>query len=365
MASRLPPELIELLLRSAYHPPGADDVDVERERARRRVLRSCALVSSRWASVATPMLSESVLLGGESTEVVDADVAAHVEGASAGSLDVSLTTCLTLNQTVLFQGVPLERARELAFCMPLLRFLRFRLFEFFELPPRVWPGQHLVVADADLMSYLPLTQMTEHSADVVSLTVRRPECHIIVGAAFAARAVSLHLGSLAHGLRADTPLRLEGALTSLRSMEVCFATFQMAGDLVERLGPGPTAAQMLERLVIGVTEARCQRSELDITQLGADVARLAVAVPATVVHFGLKLYHDGRSGTHDIYMPELVRLVADTLAGWIASAPTVTFGELSFDVSDCWVGRWGLDADSADELARACEARGVRLSFEI
>ena len=48
MADRLPNETIELVLSLSFDLPGAEDVDVDREQARRALLRASALVCRRW-----------------------------------------------------------------------------------------------------------------------------------------------------------------------------------------------------------------------------------------------------------------------------------------------------------------------------
>ena len=83
MADRLPHETIDLVLSLIFDPPGAEDVDVERERARRATFRSAALVSRRWRPVAMAMLPVSIVIcsGGE--------LAAHMAARGEGTLDVA------------------------------------------------------------------------------------------------------------------------------------------------------------------------------------------------------------------------------------------------------------------------------------
>ena len=141
MAELLPPETIELVLSLAYDAPGAEDVDVEKERERRRPLRTAALVCRRWRPVATAMLPLSIVVG--SADELAALAMAHI----GGTLNVGRTTCLTIACFAMTEHCQ-ARLHALATQMHQLRLLRIACAAIPFGAQLHWPGQHMVVGSS-------------------------------------------------------------------------------------------------------------------------------------------------------------------------------------------------------------------------
>ena len=142
MADRLPNETIELVLSLSFDLPGAEDVDVDREQARRALLRASALVCRRWRPLAMRMLPISVVVRSAD------EVSAHAMASSRVHLDVSQTTCVTV---ACFEMDVADESRLHALATGMTGLYHIRLACASRLSGQFvrWPGRHMVVDDFD------------------------------------------------------------------------------------------------------------------------------------------------------------------------------------------------------------------------
>ena len=241
MAERLPPETIELVLSLAFEPPGAEDVDVERERERRDLLRTAALVCRRWRPVATAMLPLSIVIG--TADELAAHSAAHV----GGTLDVGRTTGLTI---ACFDrsGDGEARLHALATSMPQLHYFRLACSANVRQTQLQWSGQHMVVGDLDCrnawhISTLATSQCSDRALmDILDASPSFRHLSILVadrgfrsriGAAFSARVETIRCGRPEAAFFCDNSALLVGHgdhLKRLKRLRYYGADFEDAVD---------------------------------------------------------------------------------------------------------------------------------------
>ena len=138
MADRVPTETIELVLSLAFDPPNAEDVDVERERARRALLWAAALVCRRWRPAAEPMLPRSIVIRNV------AELEWHHAAQRMGGLRVADTVSLTIGRFAMRQ-CDRDDLNALVVHMTRLHYCRSRWPVPLGCSAR-WPGRHLVPA---------------------------------------------------------------------------------------------------------------------------------------------------------------------------------------------------------------------------
>ena len=380
MASQLPPELLESLLRGAFDPPGTDDVDIGRERARRDFLRSCSEVSRHWRAVALVVLPESLVIGGELRGSGAVELEAHVSAVARGYLDASRTTCVTVENVRAFrlsgtseqhhleaEALRLEALRQFVQPMSRLRLLRFGSIHAATYFAREWPGRHWVVDRTSGEASLALAEMTDNSEAVTALTILRPGTEVYIGGAcaFADRVVALNIGTPVFPT-SNPCAYFPNRLPALRHARVAVPRLgprrkiASAVKLVRELAAQSNQIPFLTRLLIVIDETSAPTQEAH-----ASVGDVLSHLPRSITHFGLQLHDHPQRTQRTTGIHETMADVVEALVAQLDVLADVSLASLALDMRGCQVERSGRLADAAEALERACGARGVRLELEV
>ena len=364
MADRLPPETIELVLSLGFDSPGAEDVDIEKERSRRALLWSASLVCRRWTPLASAALPRSIVIRNA------AELAAHerVEHNNGSAFEQSL--CLSLAcfpSTVLQQ----DRLRRFARCMPRLQYLRLACATMLYDCSLPWSGRHMVVDELECghdvhedrhWPDLWLFRALDASSACVGLSLLTPghEGCMRLGSAFAARVETLRLGDRTRPFWfSDGEMVPHGALHAhmarLRSISMYADTLTIATGAI--VGRGEAIASiadypMLHTVRVGLgpdwpselADIECAAAERLLQRLPRSCLRLTVELTS------------GRGGAEAL-IGLLVQAMADSTGVGVKA--------LVVDVRWCELDEAWRSSDAVAALERACAARGVAVEVRI
>ena len=364
MADRLPNETIELVLSLVYDPPGAEDVDVERERERRAMLYGAALVCRRWRPVATAMLPVSVVVRSAD------ELAAHASAIEGGRIEGTRVHSLTV---ACFDMGPDDAARlhDLATAMSRLYFLRLACAAaVHDDCGRRWPGQHMVVDEFDCSDGRERTgwpdrdvyAILDASPDFVHLSAStcagvHDDGSVPFGRDFSLRVRTLRLGAksgrfyfcTADGLLSDPDYPDMPQLASLR---LCAADLEDAAALIARKREGA-----------GVVGRHQALQSVTVNLVGPPNASAAS--------------HDADGA---VYLLERLptacaRLVCEINAWAVATASVLTDAmhrlgrtcvrRLVLDVRRCELGEAWRSSAEVIALEAACRAKGIVLEVRL
>ena len=368
MADRLPPETIELLLSLAFDPPGAEDVDIEKERARRALLWSASLVCRRWRPVATGMLPLSIILRSA------AELAAHVQARRSDQLDASRTGSLTI---ACFDGDGLTQGhlRELGGGMTHLHYLRIACASIMHGNIRRWPGRHLIVdklacdegrertewPDRDVFAILDASASFSHLSALRCIDVPGGGCEPL-GDTFRARVETVTLGSenevfcfhedggFLGGLGGAPMPRLRYLRCFERSLERL--AYVVVGES-EDVEVGSYCEALCD-LCLVLIDLRAQDDD-EVGVAGAALILGRLSETCTRVAFRL---------AGDIDDASAPRLLGN-LAAAFDQAGIVRIGTVTVDVRCCGLDEAWRASDAVAALERACAARGIAVEVRI
>ena len=366
MAERVPPETIELVLSLAVEPPGAEDVDVEREHERRALLRAAALVCRRWRPVATTMLSRSIVIRSAD------ELAAHERAQEDGTLVSDQPRCLTIACLGSRTGED-ERVRSLAIAMPHLHYLRIACAALIPArgPTRPWPGRHAVIGDFvcggghELFtprSDIDMWRMLDASPSIRHLSLSRvPDVGVTaIGSEFGARVETLRCGNHSESAYGhEALLRALGTphLSRLRSVRIHNEDFEEAADaIVGAVNDGPVALCP----ALKVVHINFDDYLVDLSFVANEItnaSRLLNRLPRTCPRLVLELCSSS-SGALLVRFGEILARAVD--AADDIALETLVFDVRSWDMDEAWRSTAEVVA-----LERACAAKGVELVIHI
>ena len=360
MADRLPNETIELVLSLAYDPFGAEDVDAERERQRRTLLRLASLVCRRWRPVATTMLPLSLVI--RSADELEPHAAAQI----GWSLSVERTVCVTVS-SCFAEAVDFERdLHAMVAAMAQIQFLRLDCAGGLDGQRRTWPGRHMIVdsircdrclysAVGKLFNLLEASPGFRHLSMLTSPDVDSGGCPAL-GPNFSARIETLRCGSDHDGLYFQYGRLLEprnpsslARLWSIRCVDV--SLYDLASAFVDPALDDRLPALRSVTIGLGGGDFGGAGLEGAIRLLG----RLPKSCPLLICEV-----FDAELAARDA-ISRCVRMMTSAL-GEVAA---VTIAKLIVDVGDYEVEESWRSSDDAQALGRACEARGVAFEIKI